>query len=1113
MSNNNAVPVLNQCIFVQNVAATDFGGGMYNTSASPRIEECVFTGNQAFRGGGIYNLVSSPQVTNSRFAGNRADSSGGGLEDNLATTRLTNSIFMGNTAGFGGALLIGGSSTSSLINCTVAGNAATFEGGGLYNSNSTPIFGNSIFWDNTAPVGASIHTPDATRPVITYSCVQGGYTGAGNLDADPLFAGVPPYGSLQLQAGSPCLDTGTSVGAPTEDFLGRTRPQGTAVDMGAYEGALESSDIVSLTLAVRPEDGGMTVPPTGTYSFGVGEPVLLQAVETDLSFRYWDGDVTGWEAVQEITITEDLDITAVFGTNVIFVDEHSPAVYPDGSSWDRAYRNIQSAIDSAFALGESEVWVAAGSYTADTDPVVTLLEGIPVYGGFAGTELERDQRDWTVNVTVIDGEGVRRCISGADGAVLDGFTVTHGWAGSGGGMVNWPASPTVANCVFTANTAAEKGGGMFSYDSSPQVIGCTFQANTAGFNGGGMFNAGTVSVEHCIFSGNTAGTGGGIENAFGGVNITNSILEANTASFSGGGIYNADAAEPVVTRCSFVQNVSGDFGGGIYNLAPSCSMEACEFDGNSAFGGAGVSTVDASPMVSNCIFKNNQAEAGGGGIHIYGGSPEVTNCVFWGNTANMGGALAIVDAAEPRVMNCTLAGNTAAEYAAALLVTNASPFITNSILWGNVAPIYQETLILPPAVATVTFSCIAGGYAGTGNMNADPRFVDPTAGELQLQAHSPCIDSGTDAGAPCCDITDTLRPQNTTYDMGAYEFAGSPVPGLSIMPQKTYVGPEAGTLTFEIVTPGPWTASASVAWATPPDSGTGNASVSVTYETNTGPARIAMITVTGTATTPLTEILEVNQESAAVNEGEGEVPAEGEGEPPAEGEVAVEGEGEALVEGEGEVSDEGEGEMPVEGEGETPTEGEGEVPAEGEGETPVEGEGELPAEGEGETPAEGEGEASVEGEGELPAEGEGETPVEGEGEGETANEGEGEAIPEGEGEVAPEGEGEVAPEGEGEVAPEGEGEVAPEGEGEVASEGEGELTSEGEGEEVPEGEGETLIEGEGEGAAEGEGEESGCCGNGSKCNSISIGIKRYLGDFLLLGVCMAALFLYRTCID
>ncbi|OQB42712.1 MAG: putative outer membrane protein pmp6 precursor [Candidatus Hydrogenedentes bacterium ADurb.Bin179] len=864
MSNNKAVPVLNRCIFVQNVAATDFGGGMYNISASPRIEGCVFSGNQAFRGGGMYNLVSSPQVTNSRFAGNRADSSGGGLEDNLATTSLTNSIFAGNTSGFGGALLIGGSSTSSLINCTVAGNAATFEGGGLYNSNSTPVFGNSIFWDNTAPVGASIHTPDATRPVITYSCVQGGYTGAGNLDADPLFAGVPPYGSLQLQVGSPCLDTGTSVGAPAEDYLERPRPQGTGVDMGAYEGSLDAGDIVTLTLAVRPEDGGITVPPADTYSFGIGEPVLLQAEETGLSFRYWDGDVTGWEAVQEITITEDLDITAVFGTNVIFVDEHSPAVYPDGSSWDRAYRDIQMAIDIAYALGESEVWVAAGSYTATTDAVVTLLEDVAVYGGFGGTEFERDQRDWTVNVTVIDGEGVRRCVSGADGAVLDGFTITHGWAGSGGGMVNWPASPTVANCLFTANTAMEKGGGMFNYDSSPQVIGCTFQGNTAGFGGGGIYNAGAVSVEQCMFSENTADTGGGIENAIGSVNITDCIFEANTVSFSGGGIYNADAAEPVVERCLFAQNVSEDFGGGIYNVAPSCSIEDCEFDGNSAFGGAGVSTVNASPLVSKCIFKNNQAAAGGGGIHIYGGSPEVTNCVFGGNTANMGGALAIVDAGEPHVMNCTLAGNTATEYAAALLVTNASLFITNSILWGNVAPIYQETLVLPPAVATVTFSCVAGGYAGTGNLKADPRFVDLAAGNLQLQAHSPCIDAGTDSSAPSEDIIAIFRPQNAGYDMGAYEFTGTPVPGLSVMPQELHVGSEAGTASFAIVTPAAWTVESDAAWITNPASGTGNGTLTVTFGENSGPARSALLTVVGAGTTPASLTVTVYQQGGDI---------------------------------------------------------------------------------------------------------------------------------------------------------------------------------------------------------------------------------------------------------
>ncbi len=860
MSNNKAVPVLNRCIFVQNVAATDFGGGMYNISASPRIEGCVFSGNQAFRGAGMYNLVSSPQVTNSRFAGNRADSSGGGLEDNLATTSLTNSIFTGNTSGFGGALLIGGSSTSSLMNCTVAGNAATFEGGGLYNSNSTPVFGNSIFWDNTAPVGASIHTPDATRPVLTYSCVQGGYTGAGNLDADPLFAGVPPYGSLQLLVGSPCLDTGTSVGAPAEDYLERARPQGTAVDMGAYEGALDTGDMVTLTLAVWPEDGGITVPPAGTYSFGAGEQVLLQAEETGLSFRYWDGDFTGGEAIQEITITEDLEITAVFGTKVLYVDEHSPAVYPDGSSWDRAYRNIQSAVDIAYALGESEVWVAAGFYTAATDAVVTLLEGVAVYGGFAGTEFERDQRDWTMNATVIDGEGVRRCVVGADGAVLDGFTIAHGWAGNGGGMVNWPASTFVANCTFVANTAIEKGGAMFNYDSSLRITGCTFVANTAGYSGGGMYNAGNVWVEQCTFSGNTAGSGGGIENASGSVSITDCVFEANSASFSGGAIYNADMAEPVLERCLFAENVTEDFGGGIYNLAPSCSIEDCEFDGNSAFGGAGLSTVDASPVISKCIFKSNQAVVGGGGIYIYGGLPEVTNCVFWGNTAEMGGAMAIIDTGEPRVMNCTLAGNKASRYAAALLVINASPLITNSILWGNVAPIYQETLVPPPTVATVTFSCVAGGFAGTGNLNAEPQFVDLAAGNLQLQAHSPCIDAGTDSEAPSEDIVATFRPQGLGYDMGAYEFTGTPVPGLSVMPQKLYVGPEAGTASFDIVTPAAWTVASDAAWITFPASGTGNGMLTVTFEENPGPARSALLTVVGAGTTPASITVTVHQQ-------------------------------------------------------------------------------------------------------------------------------------------------------------------------------------------------------------------------------------------------------------
>jgi hypothetical protein len=68
--------------------------------------------------------------------------------------------------------------------------------------------------------------------------MQGGYTGTGNIDMDPLFAGANNY---RLQAGSPAIDSGTDSGAPDHDLNQIPRPQdgdgdGTATtDMGAYE--------------------------------------------------------------------------------------------------------------------------------------------------------------------------------------------------------------------------------------------------------------------------------------------------------------------------------------------------------------------------------------------------------------------------------------------------------------------------------------------------------------------------------------------------------------------------------------------------------------------------------------------------------------------------------------------------------------------------------------------------------------------------------------------------------------------------------------------------------------------------------------------------------------
>jgi hypothetical protein len=79
----------------------------------------------------------------------------------------------------------------------------------------------------------------------------------------------------------------------------------------------------------------------------------------------------------------------------------------------------------------------------------------------------------------------------------------------------------------------------------------------------------------------------------------------------------------------------------------------------------------------------------------------------------------------------------------------------------------------------VTYSCISGGYAGTGNINADPLFVNPSSGNgtayngliasWWLQDTSPCID----AGNPDPVFND---PDGTRNDMGAYGGPNSMVP-------------------------------------------------------------------------------------------------------------------------------------------------------------------------------------------------------------------------------------------------------------------------------------------------------------------------------------------------
>jgi hypothetical protein len=101
----------------------------------------------------------------------------------------------------------------------------------------------------------------------------------------------------------------------------------------------------------------------------------------------------------------------------------------------------------------------------------------------------------------------------------------------------------------------------------------------------------------------------------------------------------------------------------------------------------------------------------------------------------------------------------------------STPNISNSILWGN-SP-YQIS-----GPATATFTDIHGGYAGEGNINADPLFVDSANSDYHLRFGSPCIDAGAAAGLDA-DFEGDLRPFDgdgdgiDQYDMGADEWVGT----------------------------------------------------------------------------------------------------------------------------------------------------------------------------------------------------------------------------------------------------------------------------------------------------------------------------------------------------
>ncbi len=412
----------------------------------------------------------------------------------------------------------------------------------------------------------------------------------------------------------------------------------------------------------------------------------------------------------------------------------------DGSSWERAFKYLQSALRHHELAEGDQIWVAAGAYFCDQyalspqgtdDPAASfeLVAGVELYGGFppgggSGTFAARNPTHYQTrlrgDLLDVPDEPMEACGDAQAGAA-DCYTSTPGVAG----CLDYSCCGVI--CDSVPYCCAVEWDALCS-DAAFEV--CT-----------------NSKARHVVTA-----RGIGSEVTIDGFVISGGSAFDTTYGYGGGGMLVGYDGDVLVANCTFVDN-TGEIGGAMYFDRPA--------------------------SVVNCRFLHNRAAQGGA---VYIGGPaavaDFVNCLFVGNISEdgPGGAIYLTEPATVRMANCTLLDNFGTQHGRALYKV---PRIANSIVWGSgLSPV--------SGAESVTFSCVQGGHEGAGNISEFPLFLDPINDDYRLAAGSPCIDASLIDDIPK-DFTDldgdrdrqettpldlNLRPRfiGVRPDMGAYEF-------------------------------------------------------------------------------------------------------------------------------------------------------------------------------------------------------------------------------------------------------------------------------------------------------------------------------------------------------